>query len=353
LKAIQEGKPSFIAKDHMCPNGHISERDVKYARCRACVTLRTKRYYSKLDPTLKIIKQKEQYIKHKARNLRAGKEWAKKNPEKVKAIKKRNKLKHKLKYREAEKNRLIEKRKADPFWRANKNISKQIWAFLNGKKAGRSWESIIKASFEDIKIQLEKKFTAEMSWENYGTYWEIDHIKPLNLFPQNDAAVAEAWHPNNLQPLELHLNRSKQDFGILLAEEMRYMGDIKPSVFVQGTEITAIKNYSGASHRLQDEAIIKLFHAGVGVNTEAGELLDSLKKHIFYGKPLDRTNLLEELGDILHYVAKATTVLDTTLEEVMEINLKKLRVRYGEEFSEDAALNRDINKELEAVDGSK
>jgi hypothetical protein len=46
----------------------------------------------------------------------------------------------------------------------------------------------------------------------------------------------------------------------------------------------------------------KLMHATFGISGEAGELLDAVKKHIIYGKPLDRENVVEELGDLEFYL---------------------------------------------------
>ena len=39
---------------------------------------------------------------------------------------------------------------------------------------------LIGCSREEFLLHLEKQFTKEMNWENYGTYWEVDHIIPLS-----------------------------------------------------------------------------------------------------------------------------------------------------------------------------
>jgi NTP pyrophosphatase (non-canonical NTP hydrolase) len=46
-----------------------------------------------------------------------------------------------------------------------------------------------------------------------------------------------------------------------------------------------------------------LLHCVMGLSTEANELLDALKKSIFYGRELDVRNLKEEMGDIEYYMA--------------------------------------------------
>lgn len=97
-----------------------------------------------------------------------------------------------------------------------------------------------------------------------------------------------------------------------------------------------------------------LMHAAVGMATEAGELLDMLKKYVWYGKPFDQTNAIEELGDALWYVSEAATALDVTIREVMIRNAAKLRRRYSSGFSQAEALTRKLDAEraaLEAIVG--
>ena len=96
-----------------------------------------------------------------------------------------------------------------------------------------------------------------------------------------------------------------------------------------------------------------LLHAAMGMSTEAGEFLDALKKHMFYGKQLDTTNLKEELGDMLWYMAIAMSVLGTDFNKEMSRVIEKLKTRYPEIFTEDKALNRDLVKERETLENFK
>lgn len=93
----------------------------------------------------------------------------------------------------------------------------------------------------------------------------------------------------------------------------------------------------------------RLLHAAIGICTEVGELQDALKKDFIYRKDYDTANIIEEFGDILWYVAVGLDGLGVTLEEAMEKNIAKLRARYGEKFTQEAALNRDLEKEREAL----
>lgn len=97
--------------------------------------------------------------------------------------------------------------------------------------------------------------------------------------------------------------------------------------------------------RLKDPMIIQLLHAGIGMATETGEFLDALKKYIFYGKPLDKTNLSEEIGDASWYHRIAADALDETYLEIMLRNVRKLRARFPEKFTEASAQERDLTAE--------
>lgn len=89
----------------------------------------------------------------------------------------------------------------------------------------------------------------------------------------------------------------------------------------------------------------RILHAAIGCVTESGEMLDALKKQIFYGKELDVTNVKEEAGDLCWYLAILFDELGTSFEEEMERVINKLKVRFPEKFTEDNAFNRDLDKE--------
>jgi len=93
----------------------------------------------------------------------------------------------------------------------------------------------------------------------------------------------------------------------------------------------------------------RLLHAGLGLATESGEFLDALKKTFFYGRELDTVNLIEEIGDLLWYVALACDALDISLEEVQHRVIEKLRVRYPGQFED--VVDRDVEAERQALEG--
>lgn len=82
-------------------------------------------------------------------------------------------------------------------------------------------------------------------------------------------------------------------------------------------------------------------HMIAGVSGESGELLDAIKKHVIYKKPLDRANVVEELGDLEFYMEGLRQGLGITREETIDGNIAKLSVRYsGLKYSDSAAQNR-------------
>lgn len=84
----------------------------------------------------------------------------------------------------------------------------------------------------------------------------------------------------------------------------------------------------------------EFLHAAIGVCTEAGELLDAIKKHVIYNKPLDRANVIEELGDIEFYLQMMRTALGIEHHEIIEANVSKLSKRYPQGYTDSDAIER-------------
>ena len=93
-----------------------------------------------------------------------------------------------------------------------------------------------------------------------------------------------------------------------------------------------------------DADIPRLLTAALGLSAEAGEFTEVVKKIILQGKPYNEDNIFHmkrELGDICWYLAQACMALDTTFDEVIEMNVDKLKERYpGGEFDVHKSENR-------------
>ena len=86
----------------------------------------------------------------------------------------------------------------------------------------------------------------------------------------------------------------------------------------------------------------QLTNAVLGLTGEAGEVADIVKKGFFQGHTIDRDELINELGDVLWYVALACTVLEEDLGDIMQANIDKLRARYPEGFKAERSVNREV-----------
>lgn len=96
-----------------------------------------------------------------------------------------------------------------------------------------------------------------------------------------------------------------------------------------------------------------MLHAAIGLCTEAGEILEEVVRSKYEDTPLDVTNIKEEIGDVMWYMAIFLRDLDIDLFDAMAINIAKLRARYpGEKFSTERANNRDLNAERSILEGN-
>ena len=86
----------------------------------------------------------------------------------------------------------------------------------------------------------------------------------------------------------------------------------------------------------------RILHAAIGLVTESGELIDAIKKSMFYGKPLDIVNIKEEAGDMLWYLAILFDEIDTDFETEQARVIAKLKQRFPDKFTQANAADRDL-----------
>lgn len=80
--------------------------------------------------------------------------------------------------------------------------------------------------------------------------------------------------------------------------------------------------------------------AALGLAGEAGELADYIKKIIYHGHMLSTDKVIEELGDIVWYVAEMASALQLSLDDIAQHNISKLQLRYPAGFSQLASIER-------------
>jgi hypothetical protein len=94
------------------------------------------------------------------------------------------------------------KRRKDPKTRLKESLRARIYNSMKDNK-DRSTLEYLGCSIDQYKIHLEFQFTLKMNWDNWGIYWEIDHIIPLSK--------GGTFHFTNTQPLTITNNRRKSN----------------------------------------------------------------------------------------------------------------------------------------------
>ena len=85
---------------------------------------------------------------------------------------------------------------------------------------------------------------------------------------------------------------------------------------------------------------LRLLNGLMGLNGEAGEAIDIYKKAMFQGHDIDIEEIIEELGDVLWYIALSADAISVSLDEIARLNIAKLRKRYPEGFSTEDSIER-------------
>jgi len=120
---------------------------------------------------------------------------------------------------------------------------------------------------------------------------------------------------------------------------------------MMANETLKTMNSLSADEILNDERTIpvntRIFHAVVGVSTEATELLEAMD---LYDPDLDYTNLLEEFGDIDWYKAIGVDEIGGDWEDLLTKNIAKLKKRFPDKFTSEDAINRNTDAEREILD---
>ena len=124
----------------------------------------------------------------------------------------------------------------------------------------------------------------------------------------------------------------------------KYLDFVTEVTSLPSTDLAALLSRITNLDIEQDADVPRLLTAALGLTAESGEFTEVVKKIILQGKPYNEENVFHmkrELGDICWYLAQACMALDTTFDEVIEMNVDKLKARYpGGEFDVHKSENR-------------
>ena len=154
----------------------------------------------------KIIERKKQYYENnKEKERERNKQYYENNKEKI--------LKRVKQYKN-------QRYKNDPEFKLGESIRNAFYRFLNGNKEKSTSEYLKDCGYtrKELVKHLEEQFDQNMTWDNYGSYWHVDHVIPQSVFePTNDQHLKWCWSLENLRPLEASENISKST-NIILEE---------------------------------------------------------------------------------------------------------------------------------------
>ena len=124
----------------------------------------------------------------------------------------------------------------------------------------------------------------------------------------------------------------------------KYLDFVTEVTSLPSTDLAALLSRVTDLDVQNDADIPRLLTAALGLTAESGEFTEVVKKIILQGKPYNEENIFHmkrELGDICWYLAQACMALDTTFDEIIEMNVDKLKARYpGGEFNVHHSENR-------------
>ena len=140
-------------------------------------------------------KKKINYEQNKEKYLKQKKEYYQNNKEKI--------IKRVIKY-------TADREKIDIIFLLSNRVRTLIRNAFKRKFTEKSEKTIniLGCTFEDFKPYIEKQFDNIMSWDNYGIYWEIDHIIPIASAKTEDD-ILKLNHYTNLRPLNITENKQK------------------------------------------------------------------------------------------------------------------------------------------------
>ncbi len=157
---------------------------------------------------------------HKEETHKQQKVYYEKNKEKIKEYYKEHYINNKDKYlennqkwRHEHKDELNEKEKIRRISDENHRLKKTLRVRLHTCiKKDKPTMEYIGCDLEFLKKWLSYRFTDEMTFQNYGPYWHIDHVIPCSKFNfENEDEINNCFVWYNLQPLECKLNLSKSN----------------------------------------------------------------------------------------------------------------------------------------------
>jgi DNA repair exonuclease SbcCD ATPase subunit len=203
-----------------------SSKDGRQRSCREC----RKQYYENNKEKVREW-QKQWYENNREKVRERKKQYRENNKEKILEYQKQYRENNKEKVRKRKNEWQNQRYKNDPEFRLRNSIRAAFRKFLKRSKEKPTSEYLKQCGYtrKELMKHLENQFDQNMTWDNYGSYWHVDHIIPRSVFdPTNDQHIKWCWSLENLRPLEAWENMSKSA-SIILEEvkKISFYEDVK------------------------------------------------------------------------------------------------------------------------------
>lgn len=186
-------------------NKNKSRKDGYEVYCRICESVRRHNRYVK-NKEKELIKAKIYYTNTKPERQITNQKWRSLHKEYISNYHKTHYQLHSKEKYEYKKNRL----KNDKMFKLKENIRSRMYMALKCVFKSGSTVTLLGCDISEYKIYLEQQFKDNMTWENQGKLWHIDHIIPIKFFNLNDITEQKlAFNYSNTQPLYSIDNRIK------------------------------------------------------------------------------------------------------------------------------------------------
>lgn len=174
------------------------------------------------------------------------------------------------------------------------------------------------------------------SWRSKVKFARSEEIEDLKIAIQSTQALLMQGPFKDDPLLTVYLNKYKTRLSELKKGEST-MTNTKYEL--RALEFDSPKKYGDLEQQITALQIRQL-HAIIGLSGEAGEVSELVKKHVYYGKQLSKSEIISEVGDCLWYINILLNSIGASFSEAMEANVKKLSKRYPNGYSDEAALSR-------------
>ncbi len=169
--------------------------------------------------------------------------------------------------------------------------------------------------------------------------------------PINEDILSRVKDPQTAVAMMLNLQRAFKT-GVMLdgMKSVVFYGAEKPKGVADVDVDPKSIEYAAEA---QNEQTMRIIHGILGIMSEGGEMTKAICDFIYADPrtPIDEVNIIEECGDTLWFINLILTAVGSSIPQAMERNIAKLQKRFPSKFTEEAALNRNLDEERKALEG--